>query len=71
MIIQMYVRGGGDASGASLRASTPAEVSDRPLSLHIFAGRQGRIRGADEKTLCDAGSRATEAFYPALSRCYL
>jgi hypothetical protein len=30
--------------------------------------RQGRIRGAGEKTLRDASSRATKAFYPAL-RC--
>ena len=33
--------------------------------------RQGRIRGAGEKTLRDASSRATKAFYPALSMCDL
>jgi hypothetical protein len=40
-----------------------------PLSLHTATRRQGRIRGAGEKTLRDAGSRATKAFYPALSLC--
>ena len=38
-----------------------------PLSLHTATRRQGRIRGAGEKTLRDASSRATKAFYPALS----
>ena len=33
--------------------------------------RQGRIRGAGDKTLRDASSRATKAFYPALSLCDL
>ena len=31
----------------------------------------GRIRGAGDKTLRDASSRATKAFYPALSLCDL
>ena len=31
--------------------------------------RQGKIRGAGEKTLRDASSRSTKAFYPALSMC--
>src|SRR5580693_6183977 len=31
--------------------------------------RQGRIRGAGEKTSRGASSRATKAFYPALSMC--
>src|SRR5205823_4116295 len=33
--------------------------------------RQGKIRGAGDKTLRDASSRATKAFYPALSMCDL
>jgi hypothetical protein len=33
--------------------------------------RQGRIRGAGPGTLRDASSRATKAFYPALSMCDL
>ena len=32
---------------------------------------RGRIRGAGDKTLRDASSRATKAFYPALSMCDL
>jgi transcriptional regulator with XRE-family HTH domain len=44
-----------------------AEALDLPLSLHTATRRQGRIRGAGEKTLRDASSRATKAFYPALS----
>ncbi|MGH7399639.1 MAG: amidohydrolase family protein, partial [Candidatus Rokuibacteriota bacterium] len=40
-----------------------------PLSLHTATRRQGKIRGAGEKTLRDASSRATKAFYPALSMC--
>jgi hypothetical protein len=43
-----------------------AEALDLPLSLHTATRRQGRIRGAGEKTLRDASSRATKAFYPAL-----
>jgi hypothetical protein len=31
--------------------------------------RQGKIRGAASGTLRDASSRATKAFYPALSMC--
>ena len=31
-----------------------------PLSLHTAARRQGRIRGAGDKTLRDASSRATK-----------
>jgi len=43
----------------------------RPGSLHTATGRQGRIRRAGDKTLRDASSRATKAFYPALSLCDL
>ncbi|PYM93008.1 MAG: hypothetical protein DME04_13230 [Candidatus Rokuibacteriota bacterium] len=46
-----------------------AEALDMPLSLHTATRRQGKIRGAGEKTLRDASSRATKAFYPALSMC--
>jgi predicted TIM-barrel fold metal-dependent hydrolase len=42
-----------------------------PLSLHTATRRQGRIRGAGEKTLRDASSRATKVFYPAMSMCDL
>ncbi|MFO1162961.1 MAG: amidohydrolase family protein [Reyranellaceae bacterium] len=40
-----------------------------PLSLHTATRRQGKIRGTGEQTLRDASSRATKAFYPALSMC--
>jgi predicted TIM-barrel fold metal-dependent hydrolase len=40
-----------------------------PLSLHTATRRQGKIRGTGAKTLRDASSRATKAFYPALSMC--
>jgi predicted TIM-barrel fold metal-dependent hydrolase len=40
-----------------------------PLSLHTATRRQGKIRGAGARTLRDASSRATKAFYPALSMC--
>jgi predicted TIM-barrel fold metal-dependent hydrolase len=46
-----------------------AEALGVPLSLHTATRRQGRIRGAGDKTLRDASSRATKAFYPALSLC--
>jgi len=42
-----------------------------PISLHTATRRQGKIRGAGHKTLRDASSRATKAFYPALSMCDL
>jgi predicted TIM-barrel fold metal-dependent hydrolase len=42
---------------------------DMPLSLHTATRRQGKIRGAGPGTLRDASSRATKAFYPALSMC--
>jgi hypothetical protein len=48
-----------------------AAALDLPLSLHTATRRQGRIRGVGEKTLRDASSRATKAFYPALSMCDL
>jgi Amidohydrolase len=48
-----------------------AEVLGLPLSLHTATRRQGRIRGAGDKTLRDASSPATKAFYPALSMCDL
>jgi predicted TIM-barrel fold metal-dependent hydrolase len=46
-----------------------AQTLGMPLSLHTATRRQGKIRGAGEKTLRDASSRATKAFYPALSMC--
>jgi len=46
-----------------------AQALDMPLSLHTATRRQGRIRGAGEKTLRDASSRATKAFGPATSMC--
>src|SRR5438132_107685 len=46
-----------------------AAALDLPLSLHTATRRQGKIRGAGDKTLRDASSRATKAFYPALSMC--
>ena len=42
---------------------------EMPLSLHTATRRQGKIRGAGPQTLRDASSRATKAFYPALSMC--
>ena len=48
-----------------------AAALDLPLSLHTATRRQGKIRGAGERTLRDASSRATKAFYPALSMCDL
>lgn len=44
---------------------------DMPLSLHTATRRTGKIRGAGTGTLRDASSRATKAFYPALSMCDL
>jgi predicted TIM-barrel fold metal-dependent hydrolase len=46
-----------------------AQSLGMPLSLHTATKRQGKIRGAGEKTLRDASSRSTKAFYPALSMC--
>jgi predicted TIM-barrel fold metal-dependent hydrolase len=46
-----------------------AAALDMPLSLHTATRRQGKIRGAGPGTLRDASSRATKAFYPALSLC--
>jgi len=46
-----------------------AQDLDMPLSLHTATRRQGKIRGAGEKTLRDASSRATKAFGPATSMC--
>ena len=48
-----------------------AAALDLPLSLHTATRRQGRIRGAGDKTLRDASSRATKALYPALTLCDL
>jgi len=48
-----------------------ATALDMPLSLHTATRRQGKIRGAGDKTLRDASSRSTKAFYPALSMCDL
>jgi len=46
-----------------------AEALGMPLSLHTATRRQGKVRGSGAKTLRDASSRATKAFYPALSMC--
>ncbi len=46
-----------------------AEALEMPLSLHTATRREGKIRGAGYQTLRDASSRATKAFYPALSMC--
>src|SRR5215470_2206689 len=46
-----------------------AQTLGMPLSLHTATRRQGKIRGAGDKTLRDASSRSTKAFYPALSMC--
>jgi predicted TIM-barrel fold metal-dependent hydrolase len=46
-----------------------AQALEMPLSLHTATRRQGKIRGAGARTLRDASSRATKAFYPALSMC--
>jgi predicted TIM-barrel fold metal-dependent hydrolase len=46
-----------------------AQALDMPLSLHTATRRQGKIRGAGEKMLRDASSRATKVFYPATSMC--
>ena len=42
-----------------------------PISLHTATRRQGKVRGFGKKTLRDASSRSTKAFYPALSMCDL
>ena len=46
-----------------------AQALAMPLSLHTATRRQGKIRGAGERTLRDASSRATKVFYPATSMC--
>jgi predicted TIM-barrel fold metal-dependent hydrolase len=46
-----------------------AQALDMPLSLHTATRRQGKIRGAGERTLRDASSRATKALWPATSMC--
>ena len=46
-----------------------AQGLEMPLSLHTATRRQGKIRGAGQRTLRDASSRATKAFYPATSLC--
>jgi predicted TIM-barrel fold metal-dependent hydrolase len=46
-----------------------AAALDMPLSLHTATRRQGKIRGAGERTLRDASSRATKALWPATSMC--
>jgi predicted TIM-barrel fold metal-dependent hydrolase len=48
-----------------------AEALGMPLSLHTATRRQGKIRGVGDETVRDASSRATKAFYPALSMCDL
>jgi predicted TIM-barrel fold metal-dependent hydrolase len=48
-----------------------AAALEMPLSLHTATRRLGKIRGAGDKTLRDASSRATKTFYPALSLCDL
>src|SRR5262249_45111600 len=44
-----------------------AQALGMPLSLHTATRRQGKIRGAGDKTLRDASSRSTKAFYPGRS----
>ena len=46
-----------------------AQDLNMPLSLHTATRRQGKIRGAGEKTLRDATSRSTKSFGPATSLC--
>ncbi|MBV8167064.1 MAG: amidohydrolase [Alphaproteobacteria bacterium] len=46
-----------------------AAAHGMPVSLHTATRRQGKIRGFGTKTLRDASSRSTKAFYPALSMC--
>jgi predicted TIM-barrel fold metal-dependent hydrolase len=46
-----------------------AQALGMPLSLHTATRRQGKVRGFGTKTLRDASSRATKAFYPAISMC--
>jgi predicted TIM-barrel fold metal-dependent hydrolase len=46
-----------------------AQALAMPLSLHTATRRQGKIRGAGERTLRDASSRATKALWPATSMC--
>jgi predicted TIM-barrel fold metal-dependent hydrolase len=46
-----------------------AEALEMPLSLHTATRRQGKVRGAGERTIRDATSRSTKAFYPAISMC--
>lgn len=46
-----------------------AQDLNMPLSLHTATRRQGKIRGAGEKTIYDASSRSTKVFYPAMSMC--
>jgi hypothetical protein len=54
------------------RAAGGRRRGARPAAEPTPATRgQGRIRGAGDKTLRDASSRATKAFYPALSMCDL
>jgi predicted TIM-barrel fold metal-dependent hydrolase len=48
-----------------------AAALDLPLSLHTATRRQGRMRRAGPGAPRDASSRATKAFYPALSLCDL
>jgi hypothetical protein len=48
-----------------------AAALDLPLSLHTATRRQGGIRRAGPGTLREASSRATKAFYSALSLCDL
>jgi hypothetical protein len=47
------------------RSGPPPRRSTLPLSRQTAKRRQGRIRGAGDKTLRDAGCRATKGFYPA------
>jgi predicted TIM-barrel fold metal-dependent hydrolase len=58
-------------NGSEYEPFWAAAALEMPLSLHTATRRQGRIRGAGDKTLRDASSRATKAFYPALSLCDL
>ena len=46
-----------------------AQALDMPLSLHTATRRQGKIRGAGEKTLRDASSRVTKVFFIRRRQC--
>jgi hypothetical protein len=54
-----------------LRGGYDPEQHLKDMALNGVAGEVLQVRGAGDKTLRDASSRATNAFYPALSMCDL